>query len=145
MTDVIAQERPAWAAGLNTQQRVAVDHDGGPLLIVAGAGTGKTRTLVSRLARLISEGVAPERIALLTFTRRAADEMIRRTGALTDGVVARRVEAGTFHAVAHRLLRLHGAAVGLGEGWSVVDAGDVTELMGLVRADVRTTAAPGGA
>ena len=129
--------RPAWADGLNAQQRRAVDHDGGPLLIVAGAGTGKTRTLVARLARLIGEGVAPERIALLTFSRRAADDMLRRTGALTDVAVARRVEAGTFHAVAHRLLRLYGAAVGLGEGWSVVDAGDATELMGLVRADVR--------
>ncbi|MDQ6840286.1 MAG: ATP-dependent helicase [Actinomycetota bacterium] len=142
MTDrgeVTARDRPAWADGLNDQQRHAVDHDGGPLLVVAGAGTGKTKTLVARLARLIDEGVAPDRIALLTFSRRAADEMIRRTGALTDTVVARRVEAGTFHAVAHRLLRTYGVAVGLGEGWSVMDGGDAAELMGLVRADVRST------
>jgi DNA helicase-2/ATP-dependent DNA helicase PcrA len=137
VTDATLPHRPAWAEGLNAQQRRAVDHDGGPLLVVAGAGTGKTRTLVARLARLIGDGVAPERIALLTFSRRAADDMVRRAGALTDVAVARRMEAGTFHAVAHRLLRVHGAAVGLGEGWSVVDAGDAIELMGLVRADVR--------
>ncbi|MDQ6784496.1 MAG: ATP-dependent helicase [Actinomycetota bacterium] len=137
MLDVIAQERPAWAEGLNVAQLGAVHHDGGPLLVVAGAGTGKTRTLVARLARLVDEGVAPERIALLTFSRRAAQEMIRRTGALTDVAVARRVEAGTFHAVAHRILCRHGGAVGLGEGWSVMDAGDAAELMGLVRAEVR--------
>ncbi|MDQ2728562.1 MAG: UvrD-helicase domain-containing protein [Actinomycetota bacterium] len=143
VTDLIARDRPAWAEGLNAAQRRAVDHEGGPLLIVAGAGTGKTRTLVARLARLIGEGVAPERIALLTFSRRAADEMVRRAGALTDVAVARRVEAETFHAVAHRLLRIHGAAVGLGEGWSVVDAVDAAELMGLVRADVRASRAQG--
>lgn len=136
---------PAWAEGLNDRQRQAVNHAGGPLLVLAGAGTGKTRTLVARLARLIGEGVPPERIALVTFSCRAADEMVRRAGALTDHAVARRVESGTFHAVAHHLLRLHGSAVGLNEGWSVLDAGDAVELMGLVRADIRAGGDPSSA
>jgi DNA helicase-2/ATP-dependent DNA helicase PcrA len=69
---------PPWAEGLNASQRRAVDHSEGPLLIAAGAGTGKTRTLVARLARLLDEGTAPERILLVTFSRRAAAELVRR-------------------------------------------------------------------
>jgi ATP-dependent exoDNAse (exonuclease V) beta subunit len=67
-------------ADLNASQRRAVDHRDGPLLIAAGAGTGKTRTLVSRLARLLDDGVAPERVLLVTFSRRAAAELTRRAG-----------------------------------------------------------------
>lgn len=126
----------AWLAGLNAAQRQAVDHDSSPLLIVAGAGTGKTRTLVSRLARLLDSGVPPERLLLVTFSRRAAEEMIRRAGQLTDVGVARRVHAGTFHAVAYRILRQHGAAVGLGDGFSLLDPGDTSELLGLARTTV---------
>lgn len=122
---------------LDEDQRRAVDHDGGPLLIVAGAGTGKTRTLVARLARLIGEGSAPERLLLVTFSRRAADEMIRRLAPLVGPEVARRVHAGTFHSVAHRLLRQHGEALGLGTGFSVMDQGDAADLMHLVRQDVK--------
>jgi DNA helicase-2/ATP-dependent DNA helicase PcrA len=117
-------------------QRKAVDHEDGPLLIVAGAGTGKTRTLVSRLARLLEEGVAPERILLVTFSRRAAAEMIRRAGQIADPASARRVEAGTFHSVAHRVLRRYRPALGLAEGFSVLDPGDVRDLIGLVRTPV---------
>jgi DNA helicase-2/ATP-dependent DNA helicase PcrA len=124
-----------WLAGLNERQLQAVVHDGGPLMILAGAGTGKTRTLVARVAHLIATGTPPERILLVTFSRRAADEMIRRVGALTDPAVARAVDAGTFHAVAHHLLRRHGAAVGLGGGFSVLDPGDAADLMHLVRAE----------
>ena len=117
-------------------QRKAVDHEGGPLLIVAGAGTGKTRTLVSRLARLLDDGVAPERILLVTFSRRAAAELIRRAGQIADPAAARRVEAGTFHSVAHRVLRRYRAALGLADGFSVLDPGDVRDLIGLVRAPI---------
>jgi DNA helicase-2/ATP-dependent DNA helicase PcrA len=105
-------------------------------LIVAGAGTGKTRTLVSRLARLLDDGVPPERILLVTFSRRAAAELIRRAGQIADPATARRVEAGTFHSVAHRVLRRYRAALGLAEGFSVLDPGDVSDLIGLVRAPV---------
>jgi len=129
-------DEPRWSAGLDESQREAVEHDGGPLLIVAGAGTGKTRTLVARLARLISGGTAPERLLLVTFSRRAADEMIRRLAPLVGPEVARRVHAGTFHSVAHRLLRQHGEALGLGAGFSVMDQGDAADLMHLVRQEV---------
>ncbi len=129
---------PVWLEGLNEQQRQAVDHDGGPLLILAGAGTGKTKTLVCRLARLLANGTAPERILLVTFSRRAAEEMVRRVGALTDPAIARRVQAGTFHAMAHQLLRRYGAVVGLGDGFSLIDQADAAELMALVRTEAGT-------
>ncbi|HLH47379.1 MAG TPA: ATP-dependent helicase [Acidimicrobiales bacterium] len=127
---------PRWAEGLNAEQRRAVDHDGGPLLVVAGAGTGKTRMLVSRLARLLDDGVAPERILLVTFSRRAAAELLRRAGQQADPAAARRVVAGTFHSVAHRILRRHGVGLGLGEGFSVLDRADAHDLLSLVRAPV---------
>ncbi len=95
---------PSWLDELNDEQRAAACHPGGPLLILAGAGTGKTTTLCARVAWLISEGVQPERIMLLTFTRRAAREMLQRTRAL---VPAAGVVGGTFHSVAHRYVRLH--------------------------------------
>ncbi len=121
-------------------QRKAVDHEGGPLLIAAGAGTGKTRTLVSRLARLLEDGVAPERVLLVTFSRRAAAELIRRAGQIADPASARRVQAGTFHSVAHRVLRRYRAALGLADGFSVLDPGDVRDLIGLVRAPIAADA-----
>jgi len=140
----ITGTKPAAAAeGLNPQQLRAVRHQGGPLVILAGAGTGKTRTLVARLAELIVGGVPPGRILLVTFSRRAADEMVRRAGALTDVGVARQIHAGTFHAIAHRLLRRYGAVVGLADAWSVLDAGDTGELMGLVRAELAAAVGTG--
>jgi DNA helicase-2/ATP-dependent DNA helicase PcrA len=134
--EVAPSAGPAWAQGLNPSQRLAVDHRDGPLLIAAGAGTGKTRTLVSRLARLLDEDVAPERILLVTFSRRAAAELARRAGQLTDPLLARRVMAGTFHSVAHRLLRRYRAALGLADGFSVLGQGDARDLLALVRAPV---------
>ena len=133
---------PAWTQGLNASQRLAVDHRDGPLLISAGAGTGKTRTLVSRLARLLDDGVPPERILLVTFSRRAAAELTRRVGQLTDPTVAGRVVAGTFHSVAHRVLRRYGTALGLAEGFSVLGQGDGRDLLRLVRAPVATDPTP---
>ncbi len=127
-------------SGLNPQQQAAVTHGRGPLLIVAGAGTGKTATLVHRVAWLIAGGVDPGRILLLTFTRRAAAEMLRRA----DGVLRQlstgqkrspssRVWGGTFHAIATRLLRRHGRAIGLAEGFSIHDRGDSEDLINVVR------------
>ena len=97
---------------LNPQQAAAATHGDGPLLIIAGAGTGKTRTLVYRVAHLIERGVRAERILLLTFTRRAAQEMLSRAERLV-GSNSKRVHGGTFHATAHRLLRKYGQAAGL--------------------------------
>jgi DNA helicase-2/ATP-dependent DNA helicase PcrA len=119
---------------LNAEQHAAVEHVGGPLLVVAGAGSGKTWTLACRVARLVDRGVAPERILLLTFTRRAAREMLSRAsaGALELG----RVWGGTFHATANRLLRLHGRALGLSPDFTVLDRTDTADLMDLIRGEL---------
>jgi DNA helicase II / ATP-dependent DNA helicase PcrA len=127
-------DAPAWLEELNPEQRAAATHPGGPLLILAGAGTGKTTTLCARVAWLIGQGVSPERIMLLTFTRRAAREMLQRTRTLValpsrDGGVV----GGTFHSVAHRFVRMHATALGLPPGFSVLDAGDAADLLDLIR------------
>ena len=162
---------------LNEQQREAVLHGDQPLLIVAGAGTGKTATLAHRVAYKISLGTDPGRILLLTFTRRAASEMLRRV----DGILRRvemdseheddrddpqggagevaadapsladewsasgpalraaatgKVWGGTFHAVATRLLRLHGRSIGLDPSFTILDRGDAEDLMGVIRTEL---------
>lgn len=122
-----------FAADLNDAQRKAATHPDGPLLIVAGAGTGKTRTLVYRVAHLIERGVRPERILLLTFTRRAAQEMLARAEKLV-GSDSRAVHGGTFHGTAHRLLRRFGAEAGLPGDFTILDQGDAEDLMQLSRA-----------
>ena len=133
MPGFLVEESP-WFEELNVEQRAAVRHPGGPLLILAGAGTGKTTTLCGRVAWLVAEGVAPERILLLTFTRRAAREMLQRARALVampNG--ARGVLGGTFHSVAHHFVRRHAAALGLPAGFGVLDAGDAADVLDLVR------------
>jgi DNA helicase-2/ATP-dependent DNA helicase PcrA len=127
---------PSWLDDLNPEQRQAVLHDGGPLLIVAGAGSGKTRTLASRVARLIGDGAPPERILLLTFSRRAAREMLQRAARLTGDQRASRVAGGTFHAVANRILRQHGTAIGLDPAFTIIDTADTGELLGVLRHDL---------
>ena len=122
-----------WAAGLNPAQAEAVHHTAPALMVVAGAGTGKTRTLASRVARLIGEGVRPERIVLLTFTRRAAQEMLARVASLTDQRAAAQVWGGTFHSVANRLLRRFGPGIALPANFTVIDQADTTDMFGLVR------------
>jgi DNA helicase-2/ATP-dependent DNA helicase PcrA len=120
---------------LNERQREAAQSPAHPLLIIAGAGTGKTNTLAHRVAHLVLEGGAPERILLLTFTRRAALEMTRRAGRIV-AEAHRNVRlpwSGTFHSVANRLIRRHHAAVGLTESFSVLDRGDAADLMDVVR------------
>src|ERR1043165_3849448 len=104
---VVAESGRDLTADLNPEQNAAATHGDGPLLIVAGAGTGKTRTLVYRVAHLIDRGVSPERILLLTFTRRAAHEMLSRAERLV-GSGSKRVHGGTFHSAGHRLLRQFG-------------------------------------
>jgi DNA helicase-2/ATP-dependent DNA helicase PcrA len=133
--------RPSSSAlsGLNPEQAAAAAHGDGPLLIVAGAGTGKTRTLVHRVAHLVDRGVSPERILLLTFTRRAAQEMLGRVQRLV-GDAAGRVHGGTFHATGHRLLRAYGESAGLSRDFSIMDQGDAEDLMGLSRAQVGVSA-----
>ena len=120
-------------------------HDEGHLLIVAGAGSGKTATLASRLAALVQRGAAPERILLLTFTRRAAAELLRRAEAEAGHDVARRAWGGTFHAVANRLLRRHGWALGLDPAFTVLDQADTADLLALVRPRGVVARTPNGA
>src|SRR5688500_14612995 len=114
-------------AKLNDQQRAAACFAGGPLLIIAGAGTGKTNTLAHRVAHLIDTGVSPSRILLLTFTRRAAAEMLKRVEGILRNHPRLKAQAsglfrmwgGTFHAMANRLLRLHAQSLGLTEAFTV--------------------------
>jgi DNA helicase-2/ATP-dependent DNA helicase PcrA len=126
----------SWMEKLNPAQSEAVTHGDGPLLVVAGAGTGKTLTLACRVAHLVQTGVAPERILLLTFTRRAAGEMVDRAGRLI-GRSTDRVWGGTFHAVANRLLRLHGPPIGIRSDFTVMDQSDGADMMDLIRSELR--------
>jgi DNA helicase-2/ATP-dependent DNA helicase PcrA len=121
-----------FTAELNEAQYKAATHPDGPLLIVAGAGTGKTRTLVYRVAHLIDRGVPPARILLLTFTRRSAQEMLARAEKLV-GQTSRGVHGGTFHGTAHRLLRRFGPEAGLPGDFTILDQSDAEDLMGLSR------------
>ncbi|SRR6266571_2482784 len=133
---------------LNPSQRAAAEYGTaalpkqlpGPLLIIAGAGTGKTTTLAHRVAHLIVRGADPRRILLLTFTRRAADTMTRRAEQIAAQVATggradpARVEwSGTFHAVGYRLLRMHAESIGLGAGFTVLDRSDAADLLNFVR------------
>jgi DNA helicase II / ATP-dependent DNA helicase PcrA len=124
-----------WLDGLNVDQRAVATYPGGPLLILAGAGTGKTTTLCARVAWLLAEGVAADRILLLTFTRRAAREMVERARSLAEHVAphAGQVVGGTFHSLAHRMVRLHASSLGLDPGFGVLDAGDAADLLDFVR------------
>ena len=140
--------------GLNEAQRRAVTHAAsrregggpaaGPLLVIAGAGTGKTMTLAHRVGHLVLGGVPPARILLLTFSRRAAREMTRRARrvvgqALADegrGEAVKLPWAGTFHSVANRLLREYASNLGLDAGFSVLDRGDAADLMDVARQEL---------
>ncbi|HZD80447.1 MAG TPA: ATP-dependent helicase [Actinomycetota bacterium] len=121
---------------LNPAQRDAVEHPGGPLLVVAGAGSGKTWTLACRVARLVERGVRPERILLLTFTRRAAREMLSRAERLTGDGTLGRVWGGTFHGLGNRLLRIHGRPIGVPADFTVLDRTDTADLMDLIRGEL---------
>ncbi len=114
---------------LNDEQRAAVEHDGGPLLVLAGAGTGKTTTLTARVGRLLELGVPAHRVLLLTFTRRAAAEMLGR--AARDR--RQKPWGGTFHSVAHRIVAANAAALGLPGDFAVIDPADAADLLDLIR------------
>lgn len=125
------QESPLLAE-LTAEQRAAVCHTGSPLLIVAGPGTGKTRTLTRRLAYLIREtGVAPDRVLAVTFTNRAAGEMRERLAALLDTAAAGRVCVSTFHGLGLELLRRHADVLGLDPGFAVLDEWSAAEAYAL--------------
>jgi ATP-dependent DNA helicase UvrD/PcrA len=123
---------------LNEAQFRAVTTTEGPLLIVAGAGTGKTRTLVYRVARLVEMGVKPESILLLTFTRRAAASMLTRAAALADAR-CQRVSGGTFHSLGHSVLRRFADQAGVAKNFTVLDQSDTEDLIDLLRRQIRLT------
>ena len=125
-----------WIDELNEPQRRAVTFGEGGLLIIAGAGTGKTRTLACRVAWLIEQKVSPDRILLLTFTRRAVAEMIGRAGHYAGPSTAGQVWGGTFHSTANRLLRQYGRTVGLEPNFTVIDQTDAADMMNLIRTDL---------
>ena len=121
-----------YAGELNEQQFAAATAGGGPHLVIAGAGTGKTRTLIYRVAYLVESGVAPEQIVLLTFTRRAASEMLIRASRLLDGR-CERVRGGTFHAFCLSILRRHAEGLGYPTNFTILDASDASDVVDVVR------------
>ena len=134
----------ALLGSLNPEQRAAAAYGDGPLLIIAGAGTGKTATLAHRVAHLIASGVDPARILLLTFTRRAAGEMVSRVDGLVRNsaqnggpqLSGARVWGGTFHAVGARLLRIHARDLGMEPDFTILDRPDSEDLMHLARTEL---------
>ncbi len=116
---------------LNSAQYQAVMHDEGPLLVIAGAGSGKTRTLVYRVARLIMDGVEPASILLLTFTRKAAATMLERA-AMLGGTGCHQVHGGTFHGFCHRMLRKYAGLIGFSPGFTIMDQSDSQDLIHLL-------------
>lgn len=156
-TALDSEDTEVFGQALNGEQRRAALYGArseagfaaGPLLIIAGAGTGKTNTLAHRVAHLLLEGVPPERILLLTFTRRAAQEMLRRaeriaTQALTHSKrsasihinAARLLWSGTFHSIGNRLLREYAHVVGLEPSFSVLDRGDASDVLDVLRQEL---------
>jgi DNA helicase II / ATP-dependent DNA helicase PcrA len=117
---------------LNPAQLAAVTHRDGPVLVAAGAGSGKTRTLIYRVARLVEEGVPPAAILLLTFTRRAAQEMLNRVERLV-GERSRGVAGGTFHSFANVVLRRHGQTLKIPPNFTILDRGDTEDVINLLR------------
>src|SRR3569832_172363 len=134
---------------LNPEQLAAVQHGVGdgdtrPLLVIAGAGSGKTNTLAHRVANLIRHGADPQRMMLLTFSRRAAQEMERRAGTVLQKALQLSPTqplpnlpwSGTFHSIGARLLREYAPRIGLDESFTIHDRGDAEDLMGMVRHEI---------
>jgi DNA helicase-2/ATP-dependent DNA helicase PcrA len=133
-SDAPSRFRIDYRAALNDAQLEAATALEGPMLVIAGAGSGKTRTLTYRVARLVESGVAPGSILLLTFTRRAAQEMIRRAEALLSGGGLSGVLGGTFHSFANEVLRRWGAGFGGPGHFTILDRSDAEDTIDLVRA-----------
>ena len=116
---------------LNPAQQAAVLHDKGPLVVIAGAGSGKTRVLTRRIARLLASGVRPQQVLAITFTNKAADEMRRRVVELV-GAPAERMWIATFHAACVRILRREAVHLGYRPGFTIYDDGDSRRFAGKI-------------
>ena len=128
-----------YAAELNEQQLAAVTAPPGPALVIAGAGSGKTRTLTYRVAFLLEQGIPADRILLLTFTNKAAKEMMRRVADLVGQEISE-LWGGTFHSVGNRILRQHAPRLGFGRDFTILDREDAEELISTCVTDVRIEA-----
>ncbi len=129
------KDNKSWLEELNEAQRQAATFGEGPLIIVAGAGSGKTKTLASRVAWLLTQGIDPQKILLLTFTRRAAEEMLKRASQAvgSSGQSAVKVWGGTFHSTANRLLRIYSEAAGLNREFTIMDQTDAEDFLDILR------------
>jgi len=132
--------RPVYQADLNEAQLAAVTYLDGPLLVIAGAGSGKTRTLVYRVAYLVEQGIDPGGILLLTFTRKAAQEMLWRAGRLLDDT-CKQVTGGTFHAVSNVLLRRYGRHLGYPPNFTILDRSDAEGIVNLLKSSLSLSGA----
>ena len=117
-----------YKADLNEEQFAVVTTGAGPLLVIAGAGSGKTRTVTYRVARLIESGISASRIMLVTFTNKAAREMLRRVESLVQSDV-RKIWGGTFHSIANRLLRRHAVSIDYQANFTILDSEDAKDLV----------------
>lgn len=124
-----------YKAELNPQQYQAVTHVNGPQLVIAGAGSGKTRTLIYRVAFLVENNIDPQSILLLTFTRKAAQEMMRRSSGILDDRCSK-VAGGTFHSFANFILRKYALAINLLPNFTIVDRGDAEDIINIIRANL---------
>jgi DNA helicase-2/ATP-dependent DNA helicase PcrA len=129
------QRRIAYESELNPAQLEAVMFNEGPLLVIAGAGSGKTRTLTYRVARLVEDGIAPGAILLLTFTRKASAEMLRRASRLLDDRCGN-VSGGTFHSFANSILRRYASALGFDTRFTILDRSDSESLIGMAKKEI---------
>jgi len=128
-----------YEAQLNASQLEAVMATEGPMLVIAGAGSGKTRTLTYRVARLVEGGVAPSSVLLLTFTRKASQQMLQRATKLLDHR-CNNVAGGTFHSFGNLILRKYAAALGMSSNFAIFDRVDAEALISLLRKEVSAAA-----
>ena len=140
-TDIVVPEAPHqfrinYRNELNPAQYAAVSSVNGPHLIIAGAGTGKTRTITFRVAYLVELGVKPESLLLLTFTRRAAQEMLRRASILLDARCDK-VAGGTFHSFANLVLRQYAPLIKFDSSFSIIDQSDAEDVVNLLRTKMK--------
>ncbi len=126
------QKRISYEEALNPAQLEAVNFNDGSLLVIAGAGSGKTRTLTYRVARLVEEGISPSEILLLTFTRKAAGEMLDRATSLLDNR-CKNVSGGTFHSFANTVLRKYASSTGYDNRYTIIDRVDTEGLISMLR------------
>ena len=136
--DLFSDAPSPFTHGLNPDQLDAVVHTGGPLLVVAGAGSGKTRVLTHRIAHLIDQGVRPAEILAITFTNKAAAEMRERVAHLV-GPVVRAMWVSTFHSACVRILRRDGEVLGYPRTFSIYDSADSVRLVGTASCKKRST------